>query len=335
MIRRVGFVLVFVVVVTAAAPTGAPVQLSYVYADSMEPTIETGDGYVLVPAGTVSPGDIVTFRSRQRGAYVTHRVVERSAEGFVTRGDNNPTTDQATGHPPIDRESIVGKVLTVGGRPVVVPHLGTVLEPLRTHISQLLVGCLGAVLLYSTLRGTDRRRTPSRIRHVFRPLFVIGFVATTGLLVFGQPSQAITLVAVETAGVSDAPGVIAVGASKPLDVVVHQNAGPLTTRVVTTRGLEDVTSTRNATAVHVSGTVPPPESTGPVRVDIDRYRYPALVPRWLLTRLQAVHPLLASGASATAVLAPLWVGYRVLMDPQTPIRSRPARWQTILWRGWR
>lgn len=335
MLRSVGIGIVFVVVIVAAVPAGSPVQLSYVYSDSMEPTIGVDDGYVLVPAGEVTAGEIVTFWSPSKDAYVTHRVVSRTDAGFITKGDNNPSTDQDAGYPPVSRDRVVGEVLTLGGEPIVVPHLGTAIESVRTHLLELLAGALGAMGLYSASSASRHRRSLTRLRDVFQPLFLIGLLSITGLLAFGQPSHEITLVAVDSTGPSGGSGVIPVGSSKPVEVVVKQRAQPLLTRVVETNGLTATTQAQNATAVSVSGTVPPPASTGVVRVGITANSYPAIVPEWLLARLQAVHPLLASGASAVAVLTPFWALYHVLVDPDTPLREPPSRWRKALQRAWR
>lgn len=335
MLRGAGFVVVLVVVGIAVVPAGSPVQVSYVYSDSMEPTIGVDDGYVLVPAGDVTTGDVVTFWSPTKDTHVTHRVVDRTDGGFVTRGDNNPATDQAAGYEPVSRDQVVGKVLAVGGDPVVVPQLGAAIQLIRTHLLGILAGCLGAFALYSATRSGGRQRSVTRLRDVFQPLFLVGVVAITGLLAFGQPSHDVTYVAVSAASSTDAPGVVAVGSSKPVEFVLQQPNRPLLTRVVETHGLTDVTQTQNATAVNVDGTVPAPESSGPVRVRVNANQYPGVLPHWLLARFQAVHPLLASAASAVAVLAPLWVGYHATVDPRTPLRTRPSRWLTALQRGWR
>ncbi|WP_435066891.1 signal peptidase I [Haloplanus sp. C73] len=333
MLRKAGLVALVTLVAITAAPAGAPVQLSYVYSDSMAPTIGVNDGYVLMPAGQVDTGDIVTFWSPDRDAYVTHRVVERTADGFVTKGDNNHATDQASGYPTVTRDRIVGQVLSVGNGPLVIPGLGVAIGWLRGHRLQVLVGCLGLLALGPALGASTARRSLLRLADIFQPLFAVSLVAIAVLLAFGQPGHEITLVAVDGGAPSEASRVIPVGTENPISVTVHQPARPLTTRVVSTRGLTDVVQTQNASAVSVSGTVPPPSSPGPVPVGVDIRQYPALLPADVLARLQAIHPLLASGACAFLTLSPLWVLYHVLVDPQTPLRSRPVRLLAVLRRG--
>jgi len=93
--------------------------------------LSPGDGFIAIPApiaGGIGVGDVVTFDAQEieGGGLTTHRVVEETERGYVTRGDNNPFTDQDGGEPVVQEADIVAKALTVGGGVVVIPHLGTV-----------------------------------------------------------------------------------------------------------------------------------------------------------------------------------------------------------------
>jgi signal peptidase I len=77
---------------------GQPILLSYVATGSMEPTMDAGDGFVAVPSAVTGPpseGDVVVFDARELhdGGLTTHRVVDETDEGDVTKGDANPFTD--------------------------------------------------------------------------------------------------------------------------------------------------------------------------------------------------------------------------------------------------
>lgn len=61
MIQKAGIALGLLILVALAVPPGAPLHISYVASDSMSPTIDTNEGYVLVPVDAVQPGDIITF----------------------------------------------------------------------------------------------------------------------------------------------------------------------------------------------------------------------------------------------------------------------------------
>ena len=331
MIRRVGLVFVLGVVALCAAPPGAPVQLSYVYSDSMEPTIGVNDGYVLVPANDVGRGDIVTFWSSEREAYVTHRVVGRAEGGFVTKGDNNPTTDQRSGYSPVAPDEVRGEVLTFDGEPVLIPQLGAVVQTVRSHALALAVGALVLAGLHSArAAGRTRRRDITRLQNFFGPMLLVGFVIIAVGLAYGGATHEVTLVAVSPSVSSGSPNVVQVGSSHPLDLTVRQGTRPLTHRVVAADGMVVTDQVRNATAVRVRGTVVPPESTGPVTVRISVNQYPAILPRRLLVGLQRIHPLAAGGASAFPISTAFWALYRAMADPRSPIRWRPARGRGFL-----
>jgi len=91
---------------------GTPVVLSFVETGSMEPTIQTGDGFVVLPpavTGDVSAGDVVVFDARELegGGLTTHRIVNETDDGYITQGDANPFTDQDDSEPPVSDDQIV------------------------------------------------------------------------------------------------------------------------------------------------------------------------------------------------------------------------------------
>ncbi|WP_138005339.1 S26 family signal peptidase [Halalkalirubrum salinum] len=97
---------------------GIPVGPSYVVTDSMKPTLEPGDGFIAVPiaiAGPVEEGNVVTFDADQLhgGGLTTHRVVVETDEGYVTRGEVNPFTDQEGDEPPVAEGQLKAKALGV------------------------------------------------------------------------------------------------------------------------------------------------------------------------------------------------------------------------------
>jgi hypothetical protein len=66
---------------------------------------------------------------------VTHRVIEKHDDHYVTQGTANNTEDD-----PIVPESIIGRVVFV------IPYFGVVIEWLRTPIGMLTLLCVGALL---------------------------------------------------------------------------------------------------------------------------------------------------------------------------------------------
>ena len=109
---------------------GTPAGLSFVETESMEPILDPGDGFILIPTqivGEYKVGDVITFDAENFPYdYVTHRIIGVTSEGFMTQGDNNTFADQSGtfNEPYVKREQIAGKVLAVGGNVVVIPKLG-------------------------------------------------------------------------------------------------------------------------------------------------------------------------------------------------------------------
>lgn len=86
---------------------------------SMLPTLEGGDLVVVqnVPLASVKVGDIVVYGGfcSALGVSVIHRVVNITAQGLITKGDNNRYTDQSSGiaATPISSQCLEGKVVFV------------------------------------------------------------------------------------------------------------------------------------------------------------------------------------------------------------------------------
>jgi signal peptidase I len=86
---------------------------------SMLPTLEGGDLVVIQGAAIsdVHVGDIIVYGPpcSLTGSSVIHRVVSINAQGLVTKGDNNPSTDLSEGIAvsPITSDCLQGKVVFV------------------------------------------------------------------------------------------------------------------------------------------------------------------------------------------------------------------------------
>ncbi|EOT2960074.1 signal peptidase I [Clostridium perfringens] len=116
---------------------------------SMEPEINTGDLAIVksVDAEDVKVGEIITFK--YEGKVVTHRVVKKNEEGFITKGDNNNANDTEI----VGREDLIGKVLFH------MPFLGyvTVFLSKPIVISGLMV-IIAISILWDTFK-VDKKKT--------------------------------------------------------------------------------------------------------------------------------------------------------------------------------
>ena len=73
---------------------------------SMEPAISQNDIIIIKAKDDYFEKEIVTFKSDK--AYVTHRIIEKRGDTFVTKGDANNTKDVE-----IEKSSIIGKVVKI------------------------------------------------------------------------------------------------------------------------------------------------------------------------------------------------------------------------------
>ncbi len=73
---------------------------------SMEPELKLGDIIIIKKYDNYKTGDIVTYLDDDN-ILVTHRIIEKTESGFVTKGDNNNTRDKDV----ISKNEIQGKVI--------------------------------------------------------------------------------------------------------------------------------------------------------------------------------------------------------------------------------
>lgn len=359
MFKKAGIVVIVAVLLALVAPAASPVQISYVTSDSMEPAIGTNDGYVLVPAGEVIPGEIITFYSDERDGYVTHRVVGTTANGYLTQGDNNPSTDQAAGNAPVEPDAIAGQVLTVGGTPVLIPQLGAVIGFLRANwmlafsLASLFV-VVRALRGSNSAAGTAGKRSVLHSRKVVIPTVLMTIVASVLLISAGAAHTELTYSVTETG--DEDPRVLSVGENRTVSLEANVAKTPWTRVLTETEGMTLINTTRadtseaaNATAaaagnrqpgifgtfrqqfitassMTLNADVPAQAQPGAHTAEVSMYPYPATLPKGILAQLHAIHPWLAALGSVLVVIIPGYVLYWLLIDPTAPIRSSRRRW---------
>ena len=81
---------------------------------SMEPAIMPGDMVVIHEQDDYEPGDIVTYHGNN--SPITHRILERTPNGYITQGDANNKDDGE-----IEKSRIVGRVVRT------IPGVGNVI----------------------------------------------------------------------------------------------------------------------------------------------------------------------------------------------------------------
>lgn len=356
-------VVVAVLALVVGQLLGQPLLLGYVTTGSMEPTLEPGDGFVAIPsslAGEPRPGDVVVFEAEtvQGGGLTTHRIVDETDRGYVTKGDANPFTDQDGGEPPVTEADIVAHALQINGAVVTIPHLGTAATAVRSAVaapfSALGEERAGTVLVFAGMvlfvlagltGGRDHRET-SRSRNRENVIAVWFFVLIAALVVTMAATAAMVVPAgtyeitvLSTENPSDDPGIVAPGETATATYETH-NAGVVPTLVVTDSPDDGVTVDPQRTVlgfdewetvtVGVDTPDPPGQTTGVVRES----RYLLILPQSVLLALHSIHPWLA--LLAVDIVAALFVitlavgifgtGYlRIRPSPDVPLRVRIER----------
>ncbi|MFB6085079.1 MAG: signal peptidase I [Halorientalis sp.] len=323
--------VVVIVAVVAGQLLGQPVLLGYVTSGSMAPTMEAGDGFVAIPAavaGDIEEGDVIVFQAEtlHGGGLTTHRVVDVTEQGYITKGDANPFTDQDNDEPPVKDAQVVATAWQPGGEVLVIPELGTVVTGTQSAIQSVqrrvaamlgtraLLGTQGLAYLLFALSivayvldvwlgsSTDRRRGRARERDsgtsarlligVFAGVIVLS--ATAAMVAPAGPQQ-FGVVSAE----SDAPGprVIERGTSESVaypvgnggfvPVVVYFEAGTDGVGVAPTEMRVPARSSVNATL-----TLSAPPRTGYYREYLIQHRYLAILPASTIRALYEVHPWL-------------------------------------------
>lgn len=313
---------------------GQPVLLAYVDSGSMEPTIDQGDGFLVMPAfvtGPPSEGDVITFRAEEieGGGLTTHRVVGETSKGFLTRGDANPFTDQDGGEPPVTQDRIVATAAQVGGTVITIPRLGTATETIQG-------GLVATATAVVTAAGGDATVSPGSVGTVVFGLGLVLFVfsfrpgdgealerdtsRTTGaeaidgrviavalLVVVLVPANAAmvlpsgqTAIAVDGSDIAEAEGVVP---GDPINAEFDaQNNGLIALFLVFEPADEDVTVEPAAFGVPsgesatATATVPAPEPNAERKIIITEYRYIVVLPEFVILALHEIHPFAALGA---------------------------------------
>ncbi len=162
----VGFVIFIVVF--------AYLELAYarrVDSTSMLPTLEPGDLVVVqhVSISDVKVGDIIIYDPpcSATGYTVIHRVVNETRTGLITKGDNNPGTDQLLGiaTSPITQACLSGRVVFI------IPYVER-LATLPFGTNYILAILIIFAVLYSELssRGKEEPEKESQGTPAGKPL---------------------------------------------------------------------------------------------------------------------------------------------------------------------
>ncbi|MDK2562963.1 signal peptidase I [Romboutsia sedimentorum] len=108
-----------------------------VLSGSMEPEFYPGDLVVSLHKNraNIKEGDIITFRDNDE--IVTHRIIDKTQEGYITKGDNNNAADSFA----VSNDNIIGKVLFD------IPNAGYIIQFLAKPMVIAIELMLGAIII--------------------------------------------------------------------------------------------------------------------------------------------------------------------------------------------
>ena len=280
-----------------------PVFLSYAYSESMTPTIDKGDLFFVNPlARNYDVGDIIVFH--RKDGWTVHRIFAVTEDGFITKGDNNVATDQQDGkYPPVKREDIAGKVVSVLEHPLVIRGGGDFIESTKAKLSNVyVIGgllVLGALLTFS---GGDKKRSQKkrfvrvRVRSIYglvAVLIIAGFlfvtVASWGTLAFSYSS---------TLAGGQMEGWYLPGSTFEKNLTLENKAVYPFYYFVSQRSenVEILSPTEFALRGRSSGEIElkvnVPEETRIYREEVTVHSYPAILPLSVVSRLYSASPYL-------------------------------------------
>lgn len=326
--RRIALLLAVAGFLVLVAPPPSPVHLSYVTSDSMAPSLETGDAYLVVDAGTPTTGDIVVFDAETREGYTTHRVVDVTAEGFLTKGDANPTNDQAAGEPPVTEDRVLGTVLSVGDHPLAVPLVGS----LVTAVGGLEVLLFAAGLLVVGAVDRSKRGLPDRpavrVRSVFVPIAVLFVLVAALSLGVAPTTHAVTYTATDSG--TSAPDAVPVGEASTDELRVDVRGSPLTYTLFDADGATVIDVERGADGALLTLDVPARQEPGAFDVLVTSVPYPRTLPAATIETLHAVHPVAAGLGTLGAAFLPIGLLYWLFVDGRSLVRL-PLNRRLALW----
>lgn len=106
----IALILFFIVIcyqkVKSPLESKLPIFLFQIKSGSMMPEIKTEEIVVLWKSKEYKQNDIVTYKVDD-SYYVTHRIIQITPDGYITKGDFNNTQDETI----VKKEQIQGKVI--------------------------------------------------------------------------------------------------------------------------------------------------------------------------------------------------------------------------------
>lgn len=362
-----GAALVMLGALIAGQFLGQPMLLGFVETGSMEPAIGTGDGFVAIPSaltGEPAVGDVVVFDAEEieGGELTTHRIIDETGQGYVTRGDANPVTDQDSGEPPVQDAQVVATAVQFNGNVITIPMLGTAVMTVGDALEQgqrwlattlglrsafgtsgLAYALLGiSVGLYALETVRERRdvsfesslgRDETGDDPIANPrLLACGFallvvVAAGAAMVAPAGTQSYDVISSEFE--SEQPLVIEQGTTADVPYPVN-NGGFVPVVSYVEPGSDDVAVDSGPTSVGpreertVTLSITTPDETGHYPVYVTEYRYLHVLPVPVIDALYEVHPWVPFGVIVSLLGGGFYALGRTVLGTGDPRVRREA-----------
>ena len=83
-----------------------PISIFQIQSGSMKPEIEIKEIIIICKSKEYKENDIITYKVNN-SYFITHRIIAKTEEGYITKGDFNNTEDNKI----VKKEQIQGKVI--------------------------------------------------------------------------------------------------------------------------------------------------------------------------------------------------------------------------------
>jgi signal peptidase len=120
-------------------PLAGDTHYFIVLTGSMEPTLPVGSviAIKIIDPNTLQIGDIICFQTSPHEPWATHRIINITDEGFITKGDANEEPDREI----VKKENVIGKVA------LTIPYIGYLSYFVHTPLGLILLIIIPATLL--------------------------------------------------------------------------------------------------------------------------------------------------------------------------------------------
>jgi signal peptidase I len=277
-------VLAFMAVILLGAMIVTPFGPAHVISGSMEPEIRVGSTVLLYPATEIAVGDVIVYHPIGLGReLIVHRVIDVTAEGYITKGDAAAKTDQEMGEPPVHLDRIAGKVFVVGG--------SVIQSNYRTFVFTILGLCLIIAFIWAGASTRILQKKRLRVKHVQVFILIFCAVIITFTMILGSGTEAVSFLASENPGTRTDH--IKVGEPGEIEFFVSNRS--LIPTLVYVEGPESVSSlfVLPLSTAETTVAVPAQEEPGWYELVVQKYSHPVLIPPVVIDLLYQLSPYLS------------------------------------------